>query len=70
MVTDTKQVEIERRGEVAPLTPRVVKFLVEALGGQSLDSKETSEELRPDYICLGGQLAVEIKTLKKMLQHD
>lgn len=56
---------IERRGDVAPLTPRVVKFLVEALSGESLDSKESSEQLRPDYICLSGRLAVEIKTLEE-----
>ena len=56
---------IERRGDVAPLTPRVTKFLVEALNGQSLDSKQSSEQLRPDYICLGGRLAVEIKTLEE-----
>jgi hypothetical protein len=65
MMVHTKQVRIERRGEVAPLTPRVVEFLVEALGGKSLDSKETSQELRPDYVCLGGRLAVEIKTLEE-----
>lgn len=56
---------IERRGEVAPLTPRIVQFLIEFLGGKSLDSKEASEQLRPDYICLGGRLAVEIKTLEE-----
>jgi hypothetical protein len=56
---------IERRGAVVPLTPRVIRFLVGALDGQSLDSKESSEQLRPDYICLGGRLAVEIKTLEE-----
>lgn len=62
---DTGKARIERRGDVVPLTPRVVKFILEALDGVSLDSKESSEHLRPDYACLGGRLAVEIKTLEE-----
>lgn len=56
---------IERRGPVERLTPRVERFLKEALGGISLDAKENSQERRPDYICINGMLAVELKTLEE-----
>lgn len=57
-------VRIERRGETEPLTPRFVSFLVEALGGQSLDDIQDSSDLRADYACLRGLLAVEVKSLE------
>lgn len=59
------KIRIERRGRVERLTPRVERFLKEALGGISLDAKENSEEMRPDYICLNGMVAVELKTLEE-----
>lgn len=56
---------VERKGNIEPLTPRWKRFLEEALSGQSLDSKENAETLRPDYSCLGGLLAVELKSLEE-----
>lgn len=55
---------IERTGPVEPLTPRVERFICEALQGQSLDDPEHSEQLRPDYSCLRGLVAIELKTLE------
>ena len=54
---------IERTGTVAPLTPRVVEFLKEELSGVSLDDPLAVSDMRPDYICLGGRLVIELKTL-------
>lgn len=54
---------IERTGDVAPLTPRVEKFVVEALSGISLDDPESANDMRPDDICLDGRLVIELKTL-------
>lgn len=54
---------IERSGEVPPFTPRVTKFLVGALSGVSLDAPNSSNEQRPDFLCLGGRLVIELKTL-------
>ncbi len=56
---------IERKGQVGPLTPRVQRFLVEALAGISLDDILSPEERRADYVCLRGLLAVELKRLEK-----
>lgn len=55
---------VERRGEVNKLTPRVERFLVEALRGASMDDPENSETRRVDFACLGGLLAIEIKSLE------
>lgn len=55
---------IERTGPVEPLTPRVERFIRDALRGQSLDDPDKSERLRPDYSCLGGFVAIELKTLE------
>ncbi len=46
------------------LTPLVERFLAEALRGISLDSPGNSETRRVDFSCLGGLLAVEIKSLE------
>lgn len=54
---------IERTGEVAPLTPRVTRFIEEALAGISLDDPASANDMRPDYLCLGGRLVIELKTL-------
>lgn len=54
---------IERTGKITPLTPRVVKFITEALSGVSLDDPAASESMRPDYLCLDERLVVELKTL-------
>lgn len=55
---------IERTGPVRKLTPRVARFLVEALGGVSLDDVQSPERERIDFACLRGLLAVEVKTLE------
>lgn len=55
---------IERTGPVEPLTPRIEAFLKEALGGISLDDVQSPDQLRADYACLRGLLAVELKTLE------
>jgi len=55
---------IERTGPVEPLTPRVERFIREALWGKSLDEMQGSEELRADYVCLRGLVAIELKTLE------
>lgn len=55
---------IERTGPVEPLTPRVERFIRDALRGCSLDDSDKSEQLRPDYSCLGGLAAIELKTLE------
>jgi hypothetical protein len=54
---------IERTGKVASLTPRVVKFVDEALSGVTLDAPDSSNDRRPDYLCLCGRLVIELKTL-------
>lgn len=56
---------IERTGRIEPLTPRVVAFLQETLGGVSLDEVHSHEATRIDYSCLRGLLAVELKTLEE-----
>lgn len=55
---------IERTGRVAPLTPRLIQFMVEALHGRSIDEMQAPEEERIDYICMNGLLAVEVKSLE------
>lgn len=55
---------IERTGPVEPLTPRVEAFLREALRGESMDDVQDTKELRIDYSCLGGLLAIELKALE------
>ena len=53
---------IERTGRVQPLTPQVVRFLTETLGGVSLDDTQSPEAMRIDYSCMRGLLAVELKS--------
>lgn len=55
---------IERTGLVEPLTPRVERFLVECLGGASLDDIQSAQILRADFTCLRGLLAIELKSLE------
>lgn len=55
---------IERSGSIKKLTPRIERFLVDALGGVSLDEIQSAERRRIDYACLRGLLAVEVKTLE------
>lgn len=55
---------VERRGKVEALTPRLIKFMVEVLGGQSIDELLPPQDRRIDYICLRGLLAIEVKTLE------
>ena len=54
---------IERTGQEEPLTPKVVKFLAKELSGVSLDGDD--KILRPDYTCLRGLIAIEIKSLEE-----
>ena len=56
---------IEREGSVAKLTPRLKRFFVEALGGESLDEMLHAEARRADFRCLRGLLAIELKTLEQ-----
>lgn len=55
---------IERTGKVEPLTPRLVNFMIEALGGKSFDELHLHQECRIDYACLNGLLAIEMKSLE------
>lgn len=55
---------IERTGSIAKLTPRVIAFLLNDLGGVALDDVQSPEEERIDYECLRGLLAIELKTLE------
>lgn len=56
---------IERKGPVAKLTPRLKRFIVEALGGESLDAILAPDVRKADFRCLRGLLAVELKTLEE-----
>ena len=56
---------VERRGQVRPLTPRFMRFMCEALDGQSLDDLQAPNRMRADYACLRGLLAVEVKSLEE-----
>jgi hypothetical protein len=56
---------IERKGPVAKLTPRLERFFIEALGGESLDNILHAEARRADFRCLRGLLAIELKTLEQ-----
>lgn len=55
---------IERTGIVEPMTPRVERFIKEALGGLSLDDVQAPNDRRADYLCLRGLLAIELKSLE------
>jgi len=54
---------IERTGNVDPLTPRLKRFFVEALGGIALDDIQNAQARKVDYACLKGLLAIELKSL-------
>ena len=55
---------IERTGKIEKLTPRIERFLIDRLGGVSLDDLQSSSTRRADFSCLRGLLAVEIKSLE------
>jgi hypothetical protein len=55
---------IERTGPVQRLTPKVTRFLMEALRGVSLDEIHSAEQTRIDFSCLSGLLAIEMKSLE------
>lgn len=55
---------IERTGPIVLLTPRVERFIRDALSGISLDETQGSDELRADYSCMRGLVAIELKTLE------
>jgi hypothetical protein len=64
MVDERKpRMRVERSGPIEPLTPRIVTFLQERLGGVSLD-EDGDVEQRPDFACLKGLVAIEIKSLE------
>lgn len=63
-VPNYRGMRIERKGPIAPLTPRVVDFLKKKLAGKSLDDLVHTEESRADYVCLNGLVVVELKTLE------
>jgi hypothetical protein len=54
---------VERTGPIEPLTPRIVAFLKQRLRALSLDEEGDVEE-RPDFACLKGLVAIEIKSLE------
>lgn len=56
---------IERTGPVERLTPRMQRFITEALGGVSLDDVQDAQDRKADYACLGGLLAIELKSLEE-----
>jgi hypothetical protein len=56
---------IEREGHVAKLRPRLERFFIEALGGESLDNILGPEARKADFKCLKGLLAIELKTLEQ-----
>jgi hypothetical protein len=56
---------IERKGPVAKLTPRLERFFIEALGGESLDDILHAEARKADFRCFRGLLAIELKTLEQ-----
>lgn len=56
---------IERTGEIEPLTPQIIQFLKVGLRGMSLDDLQSPETTRIDYSCMGGLLAVELKSLEE-----
>jgi hypothetical protein len=56
---------VERKGQVKPLTPRLQEFLEKGLSGRVLDDPQSSQDMRPDYLCLNGLLVVELKTLEE-----
>jgi hypothetical protein len=56
---------IERKGSVPKLTPRLERFFIEALGGESLDDILPAQARKADFRCLRGLLAVELKTLEQ-----
>lgn len=63
VIEQQPRVRAERSGPVEPLTPRMVRFIEERLGGRSLDEAGDVEK-RPDFTCLKGLLAIEIKSLE------
>jgi hypothetical protein len=56
---------IERTGSANLLTPRVKRFITEAIGGRDLDNIQHAEERRADYACLNSLLAIELKSLEE-----
>ncbi|MFT3722908.1 MAG: hypothetical protein QM773_04905 [Hyphomonadaceae bacterium] len=56
---------IERTGPVERLTPRVQRFITEALGGIALDDVQDAQARKADYACFGGLLAIELKSLEE-----
>lgn len=62
---DSRPMRIERKGPVAKLTPRLQRFFIQALGGESLDDILRPEARKADFKCLRGLLAIELKTLEQ-----
>ena len=63
----TSNIWIERNGSPSAITPRFQRFLEDKLSGLSLDTPGDVVR-RPDYSCLGGSVAIEIKTLEESPQ--
>ena len=49
---------IERTGKIEALTPRMERFIVEALGGKSLDEIQSHGTRRADYLAGKSQPAL------------
>jgi hypothetical protein len=58
------KMRIERTGGTSPIKPLIERFLIESLNGKSLDELRPAEEEKADFLCLGGLLVVEVKTLE------
>lgn len=56
---------IERHGPIERLTPRVQRFIIEALGGVVLDDIQDAQARKVDYACFRGLLAIELKSLEE-----
>src|SRR5690606_38040408 len=56
---------IERKGQVARLTPRLERFFLEAHRGVALDDLQHAEARKADVKCLNGLLAIELKSLEE-----
>lgn len=64
MRSEENGMRIERKGSVEPLTPRLVRYMIDRLGAVSMDDMESPEQRRIDYTCYDGLLAIEMKTLE------
>ncbi|MDX5595536.1 hypothetical protein [Pseudovibrio sp. SPO723] len=58
----TDRIFVTRNGDVQELSPRIEEMLLRDFEGLSLDLNGDTEK-RPDFLCLGGELLIEMKSL-------